>query len=44
MSDTDHDTELLSEFTTVTGATDDRARFYLESANWNLQVYTDKFE
>lgn len=37
MSDENHD-EVLSEFTTVTGIATDRAKFYLESANWNLQV------
>lgn len=37
MSDTNHD-EMLSEFTVVTGVTEERAKFYLESANWNLQV------
>lgn len=37
MSDSDHN-ELLLEFTTVTGANEDRAKFYLESANWNIQV------
>lgn len=38
MSDSDHN-ELLSEFTTITGTSEDRAKFYLESANWNLQVF-----
>lgn len=37
MSDSNHD-EILSEFTAVTGSNEDRAKFYLESANWNLQV------
>lgn len=37
MSDDNH-SEVLSEFTAVTGASEDRAKFYLESANWNLQV------
>lgn len=37
MSDSNHD-EILSEFTVVTGVSEDRAKFYLESANWNLQV------
>lgn len=35
--------EMLSDFTTVTGIAEDRAKFYLESANWNLQVSTSKF-
>lgn len=39
MSDSNQDT-ILSEFTTVTGVTTDRAKFFLESANWNLQVIT----
>lgn len=37
MSDGNRD-EILSEFTGVTGVAEDRAKFYLESANWNLQV------
>lgn len=37
MSDSDH-TEILSEFRAVTNVAEDRAKFYLESANWNLQV------
>lgn len=37
MSDGNRD-EILSEFTAVTGVAEDRAKFYLESANWNLQV------
>lgn len=39
MSDDNH-SEILAEFTTVTGASEDRAKFYLESANWNIQVTT----
>lgn len=38
MSDSDNQDETLSEFTNVTGIAADRAKFYLESANWNLQV------
>lgn len=38
----DADNGMLSEFTTVTGVTEDRAKFYLESANWNLQVNTQQ--
>ncbi|XP_055315280.1 NSFL1 cofactor p47 [Sitodiplosis mosellana] len=37
MSDGNRD-EILSEFTAVTGVAEDRAKFYLESANWNLQL------
>lgn len=37
MSDGNHD-EVLSEFTGVTGVDKDRAKFYLESANWDLSV------
>lgn len=37
MADGNQD-ELISQFTNVTGATADRAKFYLESANGNLQV------
>lgn len=39
MADSDH-TEILSEFRAVTNVAEDRAKFYLESANWNLQVRT----
>lgn len=38
MSDSDNQDEMLSEFTSVTGIAADRAKFYLESTNWNLQV------
>lgn len=37
MSDGNQD-EILSEFKTVTGINEDRAKFYLESTNWDLQV------
>lgn len=37
MADSNHD-ELLSQFTDITGATAERATFFLESANWQLQV------
>ncbi len=37
MADTDH-SELLAKFSNVTGADADRARFYLESAAWKLDV------
>lgn len=37
MADTNRD-ELIAQFVDVTGATSDRAQFYLESANWTLQV------
>lgn len=37
MSDANHD-EVLSEFTGVTGIDKERAKFYLESANWDLSV------
>lgn len=41
MSDSLHD-EILSDFRAVTNVAEDRAKFYLESANWNLQVrYTN---
>lgn len=39
MSDSNHN-EILSEFRAVTNVAEDRAKFYLESANWNLQVRT----
>lgn len=37
MSDANQE-ETQSEFMAVTGVAKDRAKFYLESANWNLQV------
>lgn len=37
MSNVNQD-EILSEFTGVTGIAEDRAKFYLESANWDLSV------
>lgn len=37
MADDSH-AEVLEEFRAVTGANADRAKFYLESANWNIQV------
>lgn len=39
MSDSNQN-EILSEFRAVTNVAEDRAKFYLESANWNLQVRT----
>lgn len=30
--------ELISQFSDITGTTADRATFYLEAANWTLQV------
>lgn len=39
MSDSNH-SEILSEFRAVTNVAEDRAKFYLESANWDLQVRT----
>lgn len=37
MSDTDRQ-GLIAQFVDVTGASADRAEFYLEAANWTLQV------
>lgn len=37
MADNNHQ-ELLSQFCDITGATTERATFFLESANWQLQV------
>lgn len=37
MSDSDRK-ELIAQFKDVTGVSDDRAQFYLESTNWTLQV------
>lgn len=37
--DTDTDRkEMIAQFCDVTGVPNDRATFYLESANWTLQV------
>lgn len=30
--------EMVTQFSDVTGVTSDRAKFYLEAANWTLQV------
>lgn len=30
--------EVLANFASLTGVDEDRARFYLESSNWNLEV------
>lgn len=38
MSETNNHDELISQFTDITGATTDRATFYLESVNWSLEV------
>lgn len=39
MSDNTQDQEeMVSQFSDVTGVPADRAKFYLESANWTLQV------
>lgn len=37
MSDSNHD-ELISQFADITGTSTERATFFLESANWQLQV------
>lgn len=37
MSDPDRQA-LITEFKEITGVADDRAKFYLESTNWTLQV------
>lgn len=41
MADTNHD-GLVSQFAEITGASTERAQFFLESANWQLQV--NRFE
>ncbi|CAD7077120.1 unnamed protein product [Hermetia illucens] len=38
----DHE-DLISQFKDITGTTTDRARFYLESANWTLQLAVSSF-
>lgn len=40
MADNNHQ-ELLSQFCDITGATIERSTFFLESANWQLQVSVD---
>lgn len=30
--------EMVTQFSDVTGVTEERAKFYLEAANWTLQV------
>jgi len=42
MADTDKDA-LLAQFQDVTGAESDRANFFLESSNWNLEVALGSF-
>lgn len=37
-------TELVANFTSVTGVDTERARFYLEAAAWKLDVRIDKDE
>lgn len=39
MSDnTEDQQEMVTQFSDVTGVTPERAKFFLESANWTLQV------
>lgn len=33
-----HHDALIENFTTITGASSERARFYLEAAGWNFPV------
>lgn len=44
MADDDTDRkEMIAQFCDVTGVPEDRATFYLESANWTLQVRSHFF-
>ena len=38
MADAASHSELIAQFTGVTGVDTDRAKFYLEAAGWNLDV------
>ena len=38
MDDAANQSELIASFTNITGVDADRARFYLESSGWNLDV------
>lgn len=38
MADASH-SDLIAQFTGVTGTNAERAKFYLESAAWNLEVW-----
>ena len=38
MADSEEEKSLISQFVSVSGVTEERARFYLESASWNLEV------
>jgi len=38
MADSEEQSGLISRFVNVSGVSEERARFYLESASWNLEV------
>ena len=38
MADSEERSGLISQFINVSGVSEERAKFYLESASWNLEV------
>jgi len=38
MADSEEQRSLISRFVSVSGVSEERAKFYLESASWNLEV------
>ena len=38
MADSEEKSSLISQFVNVSGVSEDRAKFYLVSASWNLEV------
>ena len=38
MADSEERESLISRFVSVSGLSEERAKFYLESASWNLEV------
>ena len=38
MADSEEKSGLISQFINVSGVSEERAKFYLESASWNLEV------
>lgn len=38
MADQNAKTEMINQFKDLTGVPEDRAKFYLESAAWNVEV------
>jgi len=38
MADSEEQSGMISQFVNISGVSEERARFYLESASWNLEV------